>query len=109
MAKPVIATAWGGPLDYLDSSCGVLVPPESREAIVSGFAAAMVELAASAPTRDRLGAAGQRKVRREFDWDAKIDRMLELYADAIRRSDRAATPRADARGAARTGSARPPP
>ena len=109
MAKPVIATAWGGPLDYLDSSCGVLVPPESREAIVSGFAAAMVELAASAPMRGRLGAAGQRKVRREFDWDAKIDRMLELYGDAIRRSDRATTPCADAPGAARTRSARPPP
>jgi len=107
MAKPVIATAWGGPLDYLDPSCGVLVPPESREAIVSGFAAAMAELAASAPTRGRLGEAGQRKVRREFDWDAKIDRMLELYSDAIRRSDRAATRRADASGA-RTRSARPP-
>ena len=45
MAKPVIATAWGGPLDYHDASCGVLVIPESREAIIDGFAAAMVALA----------------------------------------------------------------
>jgi glycosyltransferase involved in cell wall biosynthesis len=26
MGLPVVATAWGGPLDYLDDSCGVLVP-----------------------------------------------------------------------------------
>jgi len=86
MAKPVIATAWGGPLDYLDPECGVLVPPESREAIIAGFAAAMVEMARSEPTRRRLGAAGLSKVRREFDWELKVDRMLNLYADAIRRS-----------------------
>ncbi|MEO5882650.1 MAG: glycosyltransferase family 4 protein [Caldimonas sp.] len=86
LAKPVIATAWGGPLDYLDPSCGVLVPPESREAIVAGFAAAMVELARSEATRRRLGAAGLLKVQREFDWELKVDRMLALYADAMRRA-----------------------
>jgi len=97
MAKPVIATAWGGPLDYLDASCGVLVIPESREAIIDGFAAAMVALARSEPTRQRLGAAGLLKVQREFDWELKIDRMLNLYADAMRRAGCAPTPRADAR------------
>jgi glycosyltransferase involved in cell wall biosynthesis len=85
MAKPVIATAWGGPLDYLDPTCGVLVPPTSREAMVVGFAAAMVEMARSASARRRLGTMGLAKVRREFDWELKVDRMLALYADAIRR------------------------
>lgn len=84
MAKPVIATAWGGPLDYLDPSCGVLVPPSSRDGIVAGFAAAMVELAGSASTRRRLGAEGLLKVQREFDWELKVDRVLELYAAAMR-------------------------
>ena len=90
MAKPVIATAWGGPLDYLDPSCGVLVAPDSRDAIVAGFAAAMVDLAGSPPTRQRLGDAGLRKVQREFDWEQKVDRMLALYADAMRRAGPAA-------------------
>ena len=67
LAKPVIATAWGGPLDYLDADCGVLVEPRSREAIVEGFAAAMVELAGSPALRRRLGArwpcAGAARVR----------------------------------------------
>lgn len=100
MAKPVIATAWGGPLDYLDPSCGVLVPPSSREAIVAGFAAAMVDLAKSPSTRRRLGAAGLLKVRREFDWELKVDRILTLYADAMQRSDRAPTARLDPRRSA---------
>ena len=82
MAKPVIATAWGGPLDYLDRDCGVLVEPVSRQAIVDGFARAMVELAASPALRARLGAHGLAKVRRDFDWEIKVDRMLEVYADA---------------------------
>ena len=99
MAKPVIATAWGGPLDYLDPSCGVLVPPDSREAVIAGFAAAMVEMARSEATRLRLGAAGLLKVRREFDWELKVDRMLQLYADAICRSAAAEARPADARRA----------
>ena len=43
-AKPVIATRWGGPLDYLDSSCGILVDPQSYRALVTGFAEAMQKL-----------------------------------------------------------------
>ncbi len=86
MAKPVIATAWGGPLDYLDPACGVLVPPDSRDAIVAGFAAAMIAMASSEPVRRRLGAEGLRKVRHEFDWELKVDRVLALYGEAILRA-----------------------
>ena len=82
LAKPVIATAWGGPLDYLDPSCGVLVAPTSRPGIIDGFATAMVDLARSGARRRQLGAAGLDKVRREFDWELKVDRMLEIYRQA---------------------------
>lgn len=84
MAKPVIATAWGGPLDYLDPSCGVLVEPASREAIVTGFADAMVRMAGSAQVREAMGAAGLAKVRREYDWETKVDRVLGLYTEVQR-------------------------
>ncbi len=40
----VIATAWGGPADYLDQSCGILVDPVSEHALVVGFAEAMQRL-----------------------------------------------------------------
>jgi glycosyltransferase involved in cell wall biosynthesis len=84
MGLPVIATAWGGPLDYLDDSCGVLVAPQSREALVAGFANAIMMLADSPDLRYRLGEAGYQKAKRYFDWEKKIDRILELYDLALK-------------------------
>ncbi|MES3012833.1 MAG: glycosyltransferase family 4 protein [Pseudomonadota bacterium] len=83
LGKPVIATAWGGPLDYLDASCGVLIEPTSLDAIVDGFEAAMNDLAQSPQRRRMLGAQGLRKVRSEFDWELKVDGMLAVYRMAI--------------------------
>lgn len=79
MAKPVIATAWGGPVDYLDETCGVLVPPTDRESFINGLSNAMVALARSPELRARMGASGRAKVQREYDWDVKVARMLEFY------------------------------
>jgi glycosyltransferase involved in cell wall biosynthesis len=77
---PVIATAWGGPLDYLDENSGILVKPDSREALISGFSDAITALANSPQMRDRMGEAGYQRARQDFDWERKIDRILELYA-----------------------------
>lgn len=82
MAKPVIATGWGGPLDYIDQSCGVLVAPESRNSIIDGFAAAMVDMAKSQSIRQRMGAFGLAKVKKEYDWELKVDRILDIYNNA---------------------------
>ena len=79
LGKPVIATAWGGPLDYLDSSCGVLVSPESRVSIIDGFATAMIDMAKSLSMRRRLGEQGFTKVRSEYDWELKVDRILQIF------------------------------
>lgn len=79
---PVIATKWGGPADYLDGSCGFLIEPLSREAMVQGFAAAMAKLAADPQLSGRLGTSGRLRVEQHFDWDRKIDRILEIYEEA---------------------------
>jgi len=76
---PVIATAWGGPLDYLDETCGILVAPDSREALVAGFATGMKTLAQSQQLRTKMGEAGYARARQYFDWQRKIDQILELY------------------------------
>jgi glycosyltransferase involved in cell wall biosynthesis len=89
LAKPVIATAWGGPVDYLDASCGVLVPAESRAGIVAGIAAAMVDLATSPATRLRMGDRALAKVRAQYSWEAKVDRMIDFYGQARRSHARA--------------------
>jgi glycosyltransferase involved in cell wall biosynthesis len=77
---PVIATAWGGPLDYLDESCGILVEPSSREALIQGFSNAIERLAESAPLREQMGQAAYARACRHFGWDRKIDQIIELYA-----------------------------
>jgi len=92
---PVIASAWGGPMDYLDAECGVLVPVESRAGFVAGLAEAMARLAADAGLRERMGRAGRRRVVEEFDWEVKVDRMLRLYAQAA--AEHARAPRGGAR------------
>lgn len=76
---PVIATAWGGPMDYLDDSCGILIPPTGREDLVAGFASAIGQLAAEPARRRTMGRAGRNRALRSFDWDDKISRMLVLY------------------------------
>lgn len=76
---PVVATAWGGPLDYIDASTGILVPPTSREALIDGLADAMATLSASPSLRQRLGEAGRRRIEAEFDWERKTDSMLALF------------------------------
>jgi glycosyltransferase involved in cell wall biosynthesis len=86
MGLPVIATQWGGPADYLDESCGILVKPSSREALVDGFASAMSSLATSARLRAQLGDAGCARAREHFDWERKIDQILKLYELAAQRS-----------------------
>jgi glycosyltransferase involved in cell wall biosynthesis len=83
MGLPVIATAWGGPLDYLDESCGELIPPISRESLIAGFSAGIKKLAESTTLRRQLGQAGYERAKKHFGWESKIDRILELYAFAI--------------------------
>ncbi len=82
-ATPVIATQWGGPMDYLDETCGLMVEPRSREAIIQGFVDAMRTLIADPDLRRQLGINGKQKVQRNFDWETKVDRMIGIYHQAI--------------------------
>lgn len=81
--KPVIATAWGGPTDYLDDACGFLVPPIGREELIQGLADAMIRLARSPQMRQAMGSRGREKARAEYDWEIKVDRVLEIYRQAL--------------------------
>ncbi|HYP79834.1 MAG TPA: glycosyltransferase family 4 protein, partial [Steroidobacteraceae bacterium] len=80
---PVIATAWGGPADYIDAGCGILVQPDSRDGFINGLAAAMQLLGADPALRERMGRAGRIKAANEYDWNAKVDKMLQIYSEAV--------------------------
>lgn len=81
---PVIATAWGGPLDYLDASTGLLVEPTSRTALIDGLADAMLKLATSPELRESLGVEARRRIEADFDWDRKVDTVFKIYERALR-------------------------
>ena len=81
---PVIATEWGGPADYVDEECGILVPLQSRAHLIAGLAAAMEKIARDPELRKRMGEAGRRKIEETYTWDAKIDRILDFYHQAAR-------------------------
>jgi glycosyltransferase involved in cell wall biosynthesis len=83
VALPVIATNWGGPRDYIDSTCGILVEPASREDFVKGLTNGMLKLAQSPELRQSMGCAGRERVREHFDWERKVDRILEIYQQTI--------------------------
>jgi glycosyltransferase involved in cell wall biosynthesis len=76
---PVIATKWGGPADYVDSASGILIEPASKESLVEGLTDAMRKLAWSYELRQNMGSAGQSRVRQYFDWERKVDQMIEIY------------------------------
>jgi glycosyltransferase involved in cell wall biosynthesis len=81
---PVIAIKWGGPADYVNASCGVLVDPDSSEGFTNGLADAMVHLVRSPELRRKLGEGGQLRVRQDcLDWESKADRVLSILNDMV--------------------------
>lgn len=83
LGLPVIASDWGGPADYLDPSCGILVHPEPRGGFADRLADAIDKLANDPDLRAEMGRAGQKKVQDVFDWDKKVDRILALYREVV--------------------------
>ena len=66
-------------MDYLDATCGILVEPTGRAALISGFAAAIQQLMDSPELCQTMGTAGCERLQREFDWNRKIDQIVTIY------------------------------
>ena len=88
MKLPVIATKWGGPLDYLDDDCGILIEPNSPDTFVNQLAQSIIKLSKSPELRQIIGEKGHQKVINEFDWQKKAKRMIEIYQSTILQSQR---------------------
>lgn len=82
---PVIATRWGGPADYLDEQCGILIEPDSPASFIDNLALALAELGRNAPRRQAMGEAGRAKIAAEYDWEVKVNRMLAIYRQVLAR------------------------
>jgi glycosyltransferase involved in cell wall biosynthesis len=78
--KPVVACSTGGtPESVLDRKTGLLVAPNSIEALRDGIA----ELASDDRLRTRLGTTGREWVLERFSMDKYLDRVESLYQRLI--------------------------
>jgi glycosyltransferase involved in cell wall biosynthesis len=85
---PVIATNWAGPGEYLNQACSILVDPTTKEAFINGLTSAMLRMAESPELRRQLGEGGQQRVKTNyFDWDSKVDRVLEIFKEILTKNN----------------------
>jgi glycosyltransferase involved in cell wall biosynthesis len=61
------------------------VPPGPIEETVDGLARAIQRIAADPELRTRLGQEARRRAAEDFSWDAKFERMVGIYGEAVER------------------------
>lgn len=83
LGLPVIGPDWGGPADYIDPSCGILVSPVPKADFGQRLADAIVILANDPELRRKMGQAGAQKVRDQFDWEKKINQIIGVYESVL--------------------------
>jgi len=69
----------GGPGFVVDDTCGIRIPVMEPQQFASQIADAIRKLAANPGLVAAMGAAAREKVRQRFLWDAKVDRIGEIY------------------------------
>jgi len=69
----------GGPGFVVDDKCGFRVPLIEPEQFVSDIAESIRKLVRDPNLIVSMGTAAREKVQRQFLWDVKVDRMVEIY------------------------------
>ena len=80
---PAIATAWGGPADYITEETGFLIEPKSKAYMIEQFALTIDRLAQQPNLRYEIGQAAINRVKQCFMWDKKIQNVKQVYLMAI--------------------------
>jgi glycosyltransferase involved in cell wall biosynthesis len=85
MKLPVVATEIAGlPRLVADQESGLLVPPGDAERLRQAIERLLTEPA----SRHSWGEAGRARVKRQFSFDARVQRQIELYEQLLRGSTR---------------------
>ena len=82
-AKPVIAIDWGGPSDYIDPTCGVLLPATDPTTLTRDLENAIFKLASSPELCRKMGEEGRKKVEAQYSWPVKIEQLVSIYREAV--------------------------
>ncbi len=83
---PVVTTAIGGACEIVDESCGVLVPPQDKDAL----AESLRSLIQDQIRRARLGAAGPARARKLCDVKTQMQQLHECFVEVVSANPRQA-------------------
>jgi glycosyltransferase involved in cell wall biosynthesis len=83
VGRPTICLDLGGPATQVTAETGIKVEATDPESAVKGLTKAIVCLGQDRELRDRLGRAGQKRVREIYDWDVKGKFFAELCEDVF--------------------------
>jgi glycosyltransferase involved in cell wall biosynthesis len=76
---PSIVVDYGGPGGLVRNGTGIRVPLQSKLMMISAFGQAMARLGADPAATRRMGEAASDYVFREYTWDKKAGKFLEVY------------------------------
>jgi glycosyltransferase involved in cell wall biosynthesis len=77
--RTCVVVDYGGPGGLINSARGVKVPLASKDELVRSFARELEKLAVDPQRRLELGQKAQSYSLREYSWDAKALKMIEVY------------------------------
>jgi len=81
--KPVVCLDLGGPAEQVTDRTGIKVVADNPEQSVADLARAMTVLGTDPDLRHTMGQAGRQRVRDEYIWEKKGDRLDALYASVL--------------------------
>jgi glycosyltransferase involved in cell wall biosynthesis len=80
---PSIVVDYGGPGELVTPDCGILLPLKPRKELVEQLRAAMEALAGDPGRCRALGRAACQRVREEFTWATKAERIVAMYREIL--------------------------
>ena len=81
--RPILCLDLGGPGETVTSNIGIKVPAHNPEQAVKDLSAAMVKLAENPKLCVEMGKKGQERIQKFYSWEAKAQRLSEVYQDCI--------------------------
>ncbi|MCR9059173.1 MAG: glycosyltransferase family 4 protein [Roseibium album] len=82
---PTIGANYGGPASMLDGQSGILLPVVDPQQLATDTANAVLKLYRDENLRIELGRAAQQRVAQNAIWENKIEKLLSLYEQVLRK------------------------
>ena len=87
VGRPVLCLDLGGPGTQVTSETGYKVPAQNPEQAVRDLSEGMVRLAQEPDLREKMGLAGQKRVRDFYSWENKGRSLAQLYSLVVREQE----------------------